>query len=148
MIVTTMGNWNVLLQKLSFERGPRKQHCTIPRDYPPAQTIKWEIQITNVGAQGITEDNNRTQTTSFIPVVAEKDIGTVTGTVEASSAFERKTESLVCPSFSEIREQQSHVSVTNHLDHAITIPQITTFAEFKILTPNQARNIQHMTRSN
>ena len=80
-----------------------------------------------------------------IPVVAEKDIGTVTGTVETFSAFERKTELLVSPSKSEIREQQSHVKLTNHLDHAVTIPQNTTIALFKILTPNQAINIQPMT---
>ena len=47
---------------------------------------------------------------------------------------------------SEIREQQSHVQVINHLDHVITIPQNTTIAVFKILTPNQARNIQTMTK--
>ena len=45
----------------------------------------------------------------FVPVMAEKDIGTVTGTVEAFWAIERKTELLVSPPMSEIREQQSHV---------------------------------------
>ena len=38
----------------------------------------------------------------FVPVMAETDIGTVTGTVEAFPAFERKTELLVSPSMSEI----------------------------------------------
>ena len=82
----------------------------------------------------------------FIPVVAEKDIGTVTRTVEAFPAFERKRELLVSPSMSDIREQQSHVQVTNHLHHAIRIPQNTIFAVFQILTPNQARNTQPMTK--
>ena len=82
----------------------------------------------------------------FTPVTAERDIGTVTGTVEAFPAFERKKELLVSPSISEIREQQRHVQVTNHLDHAITIPENKTIAVFKILMPNQARNIQPMTR--
>ena len=78
-------------------------------------------------------------------MVAEKDIGHVTGTVEAFPAFERKTELLVSPSMSEINDQQSHVQITNYLDHTITIPQHTTVAVFRILTPNQAKNVQPMT---
>ena len=58
-------DWNVLLQKIIRDPGPRKQHCKIPRDYTPTQTTKWEIQTTNVGAQGITQDNDLTQTTSL-----------------------------------------------------------------------------------
>ena len=58
----------------------------------------------------------------FIPVVAEWDIVTLTGTVESFPAFERKTELLAFPSLSEMQEQQSHVQVTNHLDHAIKVP--------------------------
>ena len=50
------------------------------------------------------------------------------------------------PSMSQIQEQQNHVQITNHLDHAITIPQNETIAVLKILTPNQARNIQPMTK--
>ena len=49
----------------------------------------------------------------FDSVMAEKDIGTVTGTVDAFPPFERKTELLVSPSMSEIREQQNHVQITN-----------------------------------
>ena len=85
------------------------------------------------------------QQQEFIPVVAEKDIGHVTGTVEAFPAFERKTELLVSPSMSKINDQQSHVQITNYLDHTITIPQHTTVAVFRILTPNQAKNVQPMT---
>ena len=81
----------------------------------------------------------------FIPVETEKDIGHVTGTVEAFPAFERKTELLVSPSMSEINDQQSHVQITNYLDHTITISQHTTVAVFRILTPNQAKNVQPMT---
>ena len=82
----------------------------------------------------------------FIPVVAEKDIGTVTSRIEASPAFERKTELIVSPSMSAIRERQSYVQVTNQLDHTITIHQNTTFGVFKILTTIQTRNIQPMTK--
>ena len=49
------------------------------------------------------------------------------------------------PSMSEIKDQQTHVQITNHMDHAITIPQNTTIAVFRILTPNQAKNVQPMT---
>ena len=85
----------------------------------------------------------------FLPVMAEKDIGTVTGTVEAFPAFERKRELLellMSLSMSEIRKQQSHVQNTNHLDHTITYPQDTTIAVFKILTPNQVKNVRPMTK--
>ena len=78
-------------------------------------------------------------------MVAEKDISHVTGTVEAFPAFERKTELLVSPSMSEINDQQSHVQITNYLDHTITIPQHTIVAVFRTLTPNQAKNVQPMT---
>ena len=69
----------------------------------------------------------------------------MTGTVAAFPLFERKTELLVSPSMSDIREQHSHVQVTNHQDHTITIPRNTTIAVFKIVTPNQAKNVQPMT---
>ena len=81
----------------------------------------------------------------FVTATMDKNIGTVTGTIEAFPAFERKTELLVSPSMSEIKDQQTHVQITNHMDHAVTIPQNSTIAVFRILTPNQARNIQPMT---
>ena len=81
----------------------------------------------------------------FVTVTTDKNIGIVTGTIEAFPAFERKTELLVSPSMSEIKDQQTHVQITNHKDHAGTIPQNSTIAVFRILTPNQARNIQPMT---
>ena len=46
---------------------------------------------------------------------------------------------------SEIRDQQTFVQITNILDHTITIPQKTTVAVFRILTPNQVKKIQPMT---
>ena len=81
----------------------------------------------------------------FVLATTDKNIGTKTGTIEAFPAFERKTELLVSPSMSEIKDQQTHVQITNHMDHAIRIPQNTTIAVFRILTPNQAKNIQPMT---
>ena len=81
----------------------------------------------------------------FVHATTNKDIGTVTGTIEAFPAFERKTELLVSPSMSEIKDQQTYVQITNPMDHIITIPQHSTVAVFRILTPNQAKNIQPMT---
>ena len=46
---------------------------------------------------------------------------------------------------SAIPAQQSHVQISNHMDHTKTIPQNATSAVFKILTPNQVRNSQLMT---
>ena len=81
----------------------------------------------------------------FVLATTNKTIGTVTGTIEAFPVFERKTELLVSPSMSEIKDQQTHVQITNHMDHAVTIPQNSTIAVFQRPTPNQARNIQPMT---
>ena len=62
----------------------------------------------------------------FVPATVEKDIGTVTGSVEAFPSFGRKTElhsTLVSTSMSEIREQQNHVQFTNHLDQRFSSPK-------------------------
>ena len=58
---------NVLLQKILCDLGPRKQHCQTPRDHPPTKATEREIQITNVGTQGITEDDHLTMTTNLYP---------------------------------------------------------------------------------
>ena len=107
------------------------------------QNGKFKLQMLELRASQKTTIQPRQQV--FIPVTSEKDIGQVTGTVEAFPAFERKTELLVSPSMSEINDQQTHVQITNYLDHSITIPQNTTVAVFRILTPNQAKNVQPMT---
>ena len=107
------------------------------------QNGKFKLQMLELRTSQKTTIPPRQQ--AFIPVVAEKDIGHVTGTVEAIPAFERKTELLVSPSMSKINDQQSHVQITNYLDHIITKPQHTTVAVFRILTPNQAKNVQPMT---
>ena len=107
------------------------------------QNGKFKLQRLELRASQKTTIQPRQQV--FIPVTSEKDIGQVTGTVEAFPAFERKTELLVSPSMSEINDQQTHVQITNYLDHSITIPQNTTVAVFRILTPNQAKNVQPMT---
>ena len=78
----------------------------------------------------------------FIPVAAEDDIGTVTGTAEAFPAFERRTQLLVSPALTEIKNRQSHIQVTNPFEHIITLQPGTTVAMFKGITPNQSRNVQ------
>ena len=106
------------------------------------QNGKFKLQMLELRASQKTTISPRQQI--FVPVIAQKDIGNVTGTVEGFPAFERKKELLVSPSMSEINKQQSHVQITNHFYHAITIPQHTTVAVFRILTPNQAKNVQPM----
>ena len=64
----------------------------------------------------------------FVPVVAEDNIGTVTGTTEAFPAFERRTQLLVSPALTEIKNQQSHIQVTNPFEHIITLQPGTTVA--------------------
>ena len=80
----------------------------------------------------------------FVHATTDKNIGTVTG-IETVPAFQRKTKLVVSPSMSEIKDQQTYVQITNHMDHTITIPQHSIVAVFRILTPNQAKNIQPMT---
>ena len=74
MILYTMGN--ILLGMSFFKKYSMTLHLTNfivrltpivqltslydPRDYPPAQATKWDIQTTNVGAQGIIEGNDCT----------------------------------------------------------------------------------------
>ena len=47
----------------------------------------------------------------FNPVLAEKDLGTIKGTVETFPAFERKTQLLVSPALAPVNEMSSHVQI-------------------------------------
>ena len=80
----------------------------------------------------------------MVPVIAEKDLGTIQGTVETFPAFERKTQLLVSPALTQITEMKSHVQITNLTCHTITLNPNTTVATFRIMTPNQAKNLQPM----
>ena len=80
----------------------------------------------------------------MVPVIAEKDFGTIQGTVETFPAFERKTQLLVSPALTQITEMKSHVQITNLTCHTITLNPNTTVATFRIMTPNQAKNLQPM----
>ena len=79
-----------------------------------------------------------------VPVVAERDLGTIEVTVETFSAFERKTQLLVSPALAQITEMKSHVQITNLTTHTITLNPNTTVATFRIMTLNQAKNLQPM----
>ena len=81
----------------------------------------------------------------FVPVVIERDLGNITGTVEGLPALERRSHLLVSPTISETQEGRTHVQVTNSLDYQITINVGTAVASFKIMTPKQAHNLQPMT---
>ena len=72
----------------------------------------------------------------IVPVLAERDLGTIQGTVETFPAFERKTQVLVSPALTQITEKKSHVQITNLTCHTITLNPNTTVATFKIMTPN------------
>ena len=77
----------------------------------------------------------------IVPVLVKRDLGTIQGTVETFPAFERKTQLLVSP---KIAEMKSHVQITNLTSHKITLNPNTTVATFRIMTPNQAKNMQPM----
>ena len=80
----------------------------------------------------------------IVPVLAERDLGTIQGTVETFPAFERKTQLLVSPALTQIADMKSHVQITNLTSHTITLNPNTTVATFRIMTPNQAKNLQPM----
>ena len=74
----------------------------------------------------------------IVPVLAERDLGTIQGTVETFPAFERKTQLLVSPALTQIADMKSHVQITNLTSHTITLNPKTTVATFRIMTPNRA----------
>ena len=80
----------------------------------------------------------------FVPVLVEKDRGTIQGTRETFPAFERKTQLLVSPALAQVNKMLSHVQNTNLTSHTIALNPNTTVATLKILTPNQAKNLQPM----
>ena len=81
----------------------------------------------------------------FVPVVIERNLGDITGTVEGLPAFERRSHLLVSPAISETKEGRTNGQVTNPLDYQITINVGTAVESFKIMTPKQANNLQLMT---
>ena len=80
----------------------------------------------------------------IVPVLAERDLGTIQGTVEAFPSCERKTQLLVSPALARITEMKSQVQITNLTSHTIAVSLNTTVATFRIMTPNQAKNLQPM----
>ena len=79
-----------------------------------------------------------------VPVLAERDLDTIQGTIEAFPSFERKTQLLVSPALAQFTEMKSHVQITNSTSHTITVSPKTTVTTFMIMTPNQAKNLQPM----
>ena len=78
----------------------------------------------------------------FDPVSAEDDIGTLTGTVEAFPAFERRTQLLVSPALVEIKSQHSHVQIrtlssTSHYNQEQQSPCSECSHQTKTKTSNQ-----------
>ena len=79
-----------------------------------------------------------------VPVFAEWDLGTIQGSVKTFPSFERKRQLLVSPALAQISEMKSHVQITNLTSHTNTLTPNTTVATLRILTPNQAMNLQPM----
>ena len=83
----------------------------------------------------------------FVPVVLERDLGDITGTVEGLR-ITRVGETMTPTGLSssqQTREGQTYVQVTNPLDYQITVNVGTSVALFKIMTPKQANKLQPMT---
>ena len=80
----------------------------------------------------------------IVPVLSERDLGTIQGTVETFPAFERKTQLLVSPALAQIAEMKNHVQITNLTSHTIMLNPNTTVATFRKMTPNQAKKLQPM----
>ena len=82
----------------------------------------------------------------MIPVHTDTEIDTAHGIVEEAPAFARKSELLVSPAVVELSDGKTAVQVTNPLDHVYTVNYGTVIANFKIPTPNQAKNITPITK--
>ena len=80
----------------------------------------------------------------IVPLLAEKDLGTIQGTVEAFPAFESKTQLQLSPALAQVNEMSSRVQITNITSHTITLNPNTTVATLKVLTTNQAKHLQPM----
>ena len=125
--------------------GLSQQQCHIPGHHPPTRSVngKFKNKLLEVRTtQKIVIQPNKQV---FVPVVIERDLGDITGTVEGLPAFERLSHLLVSPALSETQEGRTHVQITNPLAYQIKINVGTPVASFKILTPKQANNLQPMT---
>ena len=60
----------------------------------------------------------------FVPVVIERNLGDITGTIDGLPGFERRSHLLVSSSLSETQEGRTHVQITNPLDYQITINMV------------------------
>ena len=81
----------------------------------------------------------------IVPVLAERDRPRHnSGYSRNLSCIQRKTQLLVSPALTQIADMKSHVQITNLTSHTITLNPNTTVATFRIMTPNQAKNLQPM----
>ena len=74
----------------------------------------------------------------IVPVLAERDLGTIQGTVETFPVFERKTQLLVSPALTQIADMKSHVQITNLTNHPITLnPKTSRCLQDNDLKPSE-----------
>ena len=79
----------------------------------------------------------------IVPVLAEKDLGTIRYSRNLSCIRKEDTTTGV-PALTQVADMKSHVQITNLTNHTITLNPNTTEATFRIMTPNQAKNLQSM----
>ena len=70
----------------------------------------------------------------IVHVLAERDLGTIQGSMETLSSFERKTQLLVTPALVQITEMKSDVQITNLICHSIIFNPNTTVVTLRIRT--------------
>ena len=110
MILLTMGN---ILIGMSFFKNysvtldladniVRFPEITLPLKPPNGKFRLQMLELRNTQKKTISPGQQ-----IVVHVTTDKNIGTVTGKIEAFSAFERKTDLLVSPSMSEIKDQQT-----------------------------------------
>ena len=80
----------------------------------------------------------------MVPTIAAKDLETSTGSLDATPSFSRKSDLNVTSALSQLQHVRTTTQVTNPNAHTFTISQGTIVADFKILTPGQASQVQPM----
>ena len=76
------------------------------------------------------------------PVLAERDLGTIQGSVETFPSVERKTQLLVSRALAQISKMKNHVQINNLTSPTNTVNSNTSVVTLRILTPNQAKILQ------
>ena len=82
----------------------------------------------------------------FVQVLAEKNLGTIQGTVETFPLVERRH--WLSPALAQITEIKSFVQITNFTSLTILLDPNTTVAILNSLTPNEAERFNRSQTNN